>query len=534
MLNKLENLNNFYGKVFEEAYKTIKNADFHDSQSELLFNTVSNFFSSINFNLMNNAISIFYLIAKAWKQDLDQEAENIAVFSLFYFLSLDLFDDVEDDDLEGKPHENYAPSIAINNALTLFTFSINYLVKADKLSGHQDYLTFVHRFFLKISGGQHIDLSGNKINLSSEEVLTKLQEKTASIAMFIELGARYARCKPEIIEIYKKIGRPVLRLGQIVSDIGDIFGNKKSPDLLTRKRTYPIACFYEIATEEQLERFNSLLEDLPGSIKEIRQLLYYSGIMEKCTQTLEELRKEIHNGIASTGNKSAYHRMFLYKVDYLPNLIYPVKILDSTKEIYQPDTKLQTEINNWAKAFISKTNLLAEIPFFIPWHEKFWQSRPDNKIIYYPDMAELPEEILPFYSELFLCEEENYLKAVFMELVPYFTLRELYKYSRKSKKHTLSEEYCINGLFAAFLKEFYPELINDISKLIFELITKHPDKLTEDKIFLIKNLSNGKEPDEEIIFGDINSLEKLLISFKTFELIRENELINEKVRENQK
>ena len=52
---------------------------------------------------------------------------ELAVFCHFYLLSLDLLDDVQDDDLGGKPHAAVGSAMAVNDALTLLFLGLSAL-----------------------------------------------------------------------------------------------------------------------------------------------------------------------------------------------------------------------------------------------------------------------------------------------------------------------------------------------------------------------------------------------------------------------
>src|SRR6188768_3863642 len=55
-------------------------------------------------------LGLFYAIYRVCGAQQDGVAALLAQFSALYIASADLFDDVQDDDLRGKPHEHAGPA----------------------------------------------------------------------------------------------------------------------------------------------------------------------------------------------------------------------------------------------------------------------------------------------------------------------------------------------------------------------------------------------------------------------------------------
>jgi hypothetical protein len=156
---------------------------FDSSQRQQLLAAASQYRPRTHRNPLGDPLAVFYLIARAHRDELDEQALELGSFCQFYLLALDLLDDVQDNDLTGKPHAGVGAGMAVNDALTLLFLGLSALERCMRLEKSPQrrmlYLKIVNRVALTTGRGQHLDLMGESGARTPQEVLEMQRQKTA-------------------------------------------------------------------------------------------------------------------------------------------------------------------------------------------------------------------------------------------------------------------------------------------------------------------------------------------------------------------
>lgn len=503
-------LKDFLEGVYRRIESVIQDHHFDSLQMKLLQASVGMIRERAPINPIGDPLAIFYLIVKAWKQEPDKQAEHLAAFCILYILALDLFDDVQDEDLSGKPYEEVGPSIAINNAIALLFLALDELRMGIQLEPDEErklaYLEVFNRISILAVNGQHRDLMGEQGARTSQEILEMQLAKTSSLALVAECAALYAGCSKDTIQRYRQASEQMVLLVQIVDDIRDIFGKSLSPDLATGKATYPLACFKECATPHQLEQLDRLRSKLPDSLKEIRTLLYESGAIQRAAETIERLREGIHQELAAIGNTSASQRTWLYIFEPLASAIYKTPKLESSRSILQPNGPWHCFIREVAQELHTSLSNFdpPDLPLLLPWHLPQWMYDPQRKTIFYPDIEGQPEEVLPFQAELLGIQDLCLVQTLIKNQAPILMAHEFFHYWRDASgnlsQDSWFEEWAAHRLAIAHTKAHHPALMSETIALAERVLKHHPEGISKrGNEILASFLSSDYAPRKEAI-----------------------------------
>src|SRR5688572_431541 len=250
----MRQLASFLERVQMRVDRAICVPHFHSEQRALLAATVRQYRPYTEKNPLDDPIALLYLITQAWGRRLDAQVERVAAFCSLYLLAADLLDDVQDEDLAGKPHAAAGAAVASNNAVALLCLALRELHESLEHEScepqrHQ-FLELFGRISLLCVSGQHRDLTQAGARTRAE-VLELQMAKTASVSLVVECGALLARCDASASAAYRELGRRLAGVVQVRDDLRDVFGKSDSPDLRGSKLTYPLACFLETAGEQQ-------------------------------------------------------------------------------------------------------------------------------------------------------------------------------------------------------------------------------------------------------------------------------------------
>jgi geranylgeranyl pyrophosphate synthase len=459
----------FHQRLEERMDQALASVPFSASQRELLAATIQRSRQRSRANPVADPLALFYLIARAERRELDQQAVELGVFCQFYLLSLDLMDDVQDDDLAGKPHASAGPALASNNALTLLFLGITSLERAMRLEADPvralDFLALLNRVALLTGRGQHTDLLGLSGARSRDEVLEMQRAKTASLTMICECAALFARVAEADRERYRRAGEALSMLVQTLDDLRDIYGKRESPDLSGRKMTYPLACFLDCAEPEALERFHALDPGAPGAVKAIRELFYRSGAVRQVAQALDRQRRVIHQELAVLGVEPAPLRTLLFLVDGLVSAVYVVKPVAESEALFAPHTPWHDRVRQLAAEF--RQRLVAHdppaTPRLVPWHLPQWMYDARHGVVFYPDLEGLPEETLSVQSQLLGENDLEKLRVMVEAQAPAVLAHELFHHYRdvtgRMTGDAWLEELAANALAVAYCKQFEPDAL---------------------------------------------------------------------------
>ena len=121
-------LQQFVQETRDACVADIGTQSFCADQRALLEATLAQLFESSAPGDWGQPLGLFYATYRVCGTQADEVALELARFVTFYIAAADLFDDVQDDDLRGKPHEHAGAAIATNSALTVLTLALAVIV----------------------------------------------------------------------------------------------------------------------------------------------------------------------------------------------------------------------------------------------------------------------------------------------------------------------------------------------------------------------------------------------------------------------
>ncbi len=431
----------------------------------------------------SNPLVLLGGVAAAWGRALDAQAEEVGAFVLFYVAALDLFDDVQDGDLEGGPYEDAGEAIAINTALTLLQLGERSLLRAMEeeptVARALAWQELYNRTLGVAVAAQHRDLRGSRAIRSPAEVIENHGGKTSSIAMTLECGAMLSPEGRERLALYGTIGRDLAILAQIVDDLRDVLAKEHSSDLRAGTMTYPVACYLERAGVEDAARFEALLREPDASLPALRSLLYEGGAVEACAEEIERRRVRIHEALASTGNPHGAHRMLLETVDALADAIYVPEAVDASAFIRLPVHGAHAQVREHAQRVAGRLDAFGygELPELRPWISSAYAYVPDRQVIYYPDVEDFSREVLGLQAELLGVDNDAALRAAVLHQLPAVLAHELFHALRhrtgRMTDDVWHEEHAANALAVAYAREHAPEALASALELADTAIARH-------------------------------------------------------------
>jgi geranylgeranyl diphosphate synthase, type I len=212
------------------------------------------------------------------------------------YLGADLFDNLIDHELSPSWHTR-DPAQANLAAATLLAALPQLSVARLREQGTSParLWALTHLFaetLLTMSAGEHEDmLVAKRENVGLKMCRTTAEHKSGSeFALFTRAGAILATEDPSVIEKYAVFGLCLGTASQICSDIGDIWGEGISQDLLNGKRTLPIVHALYALPGASRERLQELLRVARKSAEyhdEVRALLAAAGSIHYTTLVVE-------------------------------------------------------------------------------------------------------------------------------------------------------------------------------------------------------------------------------------------------------
>lgn len=244
-------------------------------------------------NGWSDPLALTYFVACDAGRETSSLLRRYGAACLLYYLSLRLFDDIQDHELEGLSYGD-SPALAINDAAALLSLAMHgfHLVALAEPSLAAPLFELVHRVCMRSYQGQDLDLRGAAG--SSAEVLEAARLKSSTTTLLIEGTALICGAAPDTCRRWRQVAIHVGESFQILNDVSDVYGKRVSADLTQGRRTYLLACFEEHATPEQREQLLRLRSRLPQSQDDIRALLYHCGALERCLEPLEAARQATH------------------------------------------------------------------------------------------------------------------------------------------------------------------------------------------------------------------------------------------------
>jgi len=494
----------FLSRVESNVDQAIAEGRFDETQRALLLASASQYRPHTRKNPLGDPLAIFYLIARAHRDELDEQAVELASFCRFYLLALDLLDDVQDSDLSGKPHGSVGAGMAINDALTLLFLGLSALERCMHLEKNSRrrllYLKIVNRVALTTGRGQHIDLLGERGARTPEQVLAMQREKTASLTLICECAALYSAVSDDEREHYRLLGENLSLLVQVLDDVRDVYGKRRSPDLETGKVTYPLACFLESASPAEREQLAALKQGLPESLPEIRRLLYQTGTLRRVARSMDQFRRAVHHELALLGEDAATFRLLLLVIDQLVEPIYAPKPVSETAELRAPRDgwhgyvrRLAAELGQRLKPFGAP-----ETPPLLPWHQPQWMYDKQRGVIFYPDIEGLPEETLPFQAALLGEPDLTKVAELVRRQAPAVMAHELFHHYRDALgllSHDMwHEELVANTLAIAYAARYEPQAVAGGVALARQVLARPEHQLSEQARAVLARLLSDTRP----------------------------------------
>lgn len=446
--------------------RSVSTSCFPEHQASLLRQTVERYFGDVSGGDWTRPLGLFHAVYRMFAVRTDEKALYVAEFCSFFLLALDLFDDVQDDDLEGKHYAPEGPAVAINSALALLFLSHDALRRAAELeedpSRRLECLGAMIRISLLAVSAQHRDLTSALLHPSRGEVLEMHAGKTSTVQLIAECAAIAAGAPLPASEEVGRFGGRLAVLTQIVDDVRDVFGKTDSPDLRSNKATYLRACFDELATAEQRAELATLRQrlDEPGSLEAIRALLADAGALDLCAQTAHEIRVEVYEILAALPAPTAHKRILLSIVDSLAELLYPIEPLPEGEPIFRQTGELAARIEEQAALFRARLGEdVVSALRFEPWHRPVFMYEPGAGVVRYPDLEGVPEETLSEYAAV-LGGDADLARAYVSDSLSLLVAHELFHALRDQSSRlgmdAWHEEYVANMLAVAYLRAFDP------------------------------------------------------------------------------
>ena len=179
---------------------------------------------------------------------------------------------------------------------------------------------------LRMSAGEHEDLLFTKRENVGPEMSRGMAERKSGseFALFTGAAAILATDDPAVIEEYTAFGLCLGTASQICSDVGDIWGEGMSRDLLNARRTLPIVHALSTLRGEDRGRIQDLLaaaREAAGYQDEVRTLLTAAGSLHYTALVVEVYRGRARDCLAAASPREPAGRalrMLLDGVSLLP------------------------------------------------------------------------------------------------------------------------------------------------------------------------------------------------------------------------
>lgn len=476
-------LSAFLDAVDARVDLAISEAPFCQEQRARLHAAVSWPRAALRSHATASPFALLYLLARAAGAEIGPKEIHAGAFSVLHVLSLDLFDDVQDDDLAGKPYSTVGAPLAINGALALTFLALDELRRASELAPPAQALRMLrlyNRVSLAAVSGQERDLMGARGAESPDEVLAMQEAKTSSVTLMVELGGLLAGYDAHTQSQLRSFGERLAQFVQVRDDLCDIYGKAESPDLLTSKVTYPIALLRQVGSAAELAELDAITADLPSSMPSARDLFYRSGVVLRCAEKLEQLREEMHRTLAGVDAGSPQLRMLLSLVDELASSVYRPAPVRASRALFRPNTPYHREVRRQGALFERRLRALGYegAPPFVPWHHPHWMYSGDDRQVYYPDIEGLADETLGFQSFLLGEPDLGKVASIMRAQLPAVVAHELFhalrdRAGRLTRDHW-HEEWAANRLAVSYLAEHEPTALASALALAERVLARFP------------------------------------------------------------
>jgi len=514
-------LHAFVTQVHNDCRAALGGERFCSAQRSLLEVTIDRLFRAADPGDWGQPLGLFYAIYRICGDHEDDVALALGRFAAFYIASADLFDDVQDEDLAGKPHEQAGPAIATNSALTLLTLALDAVGQASVLERRDDrklrYLRLFNRVSLIAVAAQHQDLMGAEGAQTRAEVEHMHRGKTSSIALVCECAALAGGADQTTSERFYQLGEELAAAVQVIDDIRDLVAKDQSVDLLTGKSTYPLACFHETADPAHKAQLTALLAQDPVDLNAVRELLEIAGAFNECAAAVEQHRQRILDILDPSSSVEGaalgpHERLILEIVEHLVAALYDPPRRPSSRP--PACGTFSVSVERASREFFSdmKSWGFSHLPLFIPWHLPTFLYVPDQGVVYFSDVDHLPEEVLPFHCQLQQLSKPE-TKAVIEQSAPFLVAHELTHAWRDALgllgSNAWHEEFIANQVAFAYVLDKSPEVAEAIVSSARRLLARDVDE--ENSIQRRALVAGAMRPSQKVADYDCSPQEAALI-----------------------
>lgn len=248
----------------------------------------------------------------------------------FLYLGADLLDNLLDHEL--PPGWHARESAEVNLAATTLLAALPQL-SIDRLrekgAPPARLWALAHLFaetLLTMSAGEHEDVLSAEGGFAGLQVCRAIAERKSGseFALFARAGAMLATDDPTVIERYAAFGLWLGTAGQICSDVGDIWGEGISRDLLNGERTLPVVHALSALRGASRDRLQGLLVAARESAEyhdEVRALLAAAGSIHYTALVVEIYLRRARENLAAASPREPAGRalgMLLDRTSLLP------------------------------------------------------------------------------------------------------------------------------------------------------------------------------------------------------------------------
>lgn len=226
---------------------------------------------------------------------------RLAAVTELVILTLDIMDDLQDQDQGSKPWMQCPQAITLNAVMALF---MGFVGELGNLQVKDKMLVEVSKIITRSINGQQKDVT-NTIS-TVDDYLMMTQEKSGSLfRLACFMGYSSLECTEETIEQIHQLADCIGLIHQIQNDIRDLTRFDVKNDVIGKKRTLPV--LYLLSIEDKA--FSQLKAYYEGEItadillekkEDLLQMIHDSGCMEYarivqsvCIQKAEEIYKNL-------------------------------------------------------------------------------------------------------------------------------------------------------------------------------------------------------------------------------------------------
>jgi geranylgeranyl pyrophosphate synthase len=292
--------------------------------------------------ILAHPLVLFYVAVRAHGVPVGGDAEALGAGFLLFHHALCLIDDIQDDELPGS-YANMGRAVAINSGLTLFFLALDTLWAAERerLPAGTWHLRSSLRFnALRLSRGQHRDLTGRGQLRTTAAALEIAAEKSAICTLLMEYVATYVAAstptRPGVgLEPYRVIGDALAQIQQTTDDVAELFELSESQDLHTGTWNVPLTILLDSMPQEDRPQWATRLRETDKH--DVCRLLYDTKAMYRVATTIEAARLCIHRTFAELPCGGPYLAMLLAWLDDLVATLYIPPVVHLCADIHTVD-----------------------------------------------------------------------------------------------------------------------------------------------------------------------------------------------------